>query len=227
MEFVLYDNLQDFKSDTLETLMEMKAQNTFMISQMKAGGFSVKNGGEIVLVGLVDEQNKLMLFAVDNMINKAAIKFMIDRLDAAISSVYAEDFLAKAFAEEYGKPQKSTKPLRVYEATRINPKVPKYPFRQKDDCAYVLDVDSNEVSQLKVCDIKGDLICLDEIQTPPDFRKKGYASSLTAQVSQLYLDKGKTCILHTNPQNTATNNIFKAIGYLPVCDFLEIEFRED
>lgn len=57
------------------------------------------------------------------------------------------------------------------------------------------------------------------VYTPPERRGRGYASSLTAAASQDQLDRGHrfTC-LFTDLANPTSNRIYRAIGYLPVCD---------
>lgn len=57
------------------------------------------------------------------------------------------------------------------------------------------------------------------VYTPPDQRRKGYASACTAGVSQHLLDRGyQFCFLFTDLQNPTSNHIYQQIGYQPVCD---------
>jgi uncharacterized protein len=63
------------------------------------------------------------------------------------------------------------------------------------------------------------------IYTPPPHRGRGYASNLTAAVSQALLDEGRTfCFLYTNLANGTANRIYQAIGYEPVTDAVMIRF---
>ncbi|MBN1373673.1 MAG: GNAT family N-acetyltransferase [Anaerolineaceae bacterium] len=58
------------------------------------------------------------------------------------------------------------------------------------------------------------------VYTPREFRSKGYASALTAGLSQLLLDQGKQfTALFTNLANPTSNSIYQKIGYRPVTDF--------
>jgi uncharacterized protein len=58
------------------------------------------------------------------------------------------------------------------------------------------------------------------VYTPPQYRGKGYATALTAELSQLLLDSGKQFVtLFTNLANPISNSIYQKIGYRPVCDF--------
>jgi len=58
------------------------------------------------------------------------------------------------------------------------------------------------------------------VYTPPKYRGKGYASALTAGLSQLLLDQGKLfTALFTTLANPTSNSIYQKIGYRPVTDF--------
>ena len=57
------------------------------------------------------------------------------------------------------------------------------------------------------------------VYTPPEERRKGYASACTASVSQYLLDQGfQFCFLFTDLMNPTSNHIYQEIGYRPVCD---------
>jgi predicted GNAT family acetyltransferase len=63
------------------------------------------------------------------------------------------------------------------------------------------------------------------VYTPPEFRRHGYASAVTAAVSQFILDSGKKfCYLFADLANPTSNHIYQEIGYKPVCDFDEYQF---
>lgn len=52
------------------------------------------------------------------------------------------------------------------------------------------------------------------VYTPQVFRGKGYASAITAALSQAILDSGKKfCYLYTDMSNPTSNKIYQAIGY--------------
>jgi predicted GNAT family acetyltransferase len=56
------------------------------------------------------------------------------------------------------------------------------------------------------------------VYTPPDLRGRGYASALTAAISQELLDSGKKfCFLYTDMSNPTSNKIYQNIGYELVC----------
>jgi uncharacterized protein len=63
------------------------------------------------------------------------------------------------------------------------------------------------------------------VYTPPEFRRRGYATSLVAQLSQALLESGyKYCALFTDLANPTSNHIYQEIGYKPVCDINEYRF---
>jgi uncharacterized protein len=64
------------------------------------------------------------------------------------------------------------------------------------------------------------------VYTPPDLRRRGYASALVAALSQRLLDEGrKFCFLYTDLSNPTSNRIYMDIGYEPVCDSANYRFE--
>jgi predicted GNAT family acetyltransferase len=64
------------------------------------------------------------------------------------------------------------------------------------------------------------------VYTPPEFRRRGYASACTAGVSQYLLDSGRKFVtLFTDLANPISNHIYQEIGYVPVCDADEYKFE--
>jgi predicted GNAT family acetyltransferase len=62
--------------------------------------------------------------------------------------------------------------------------------------------------------------CIGPVYTPPVHRGKGYASAVTAKLSQLILSSGKRfAMLFTDLSNPTSNSIYQKIGFKPVCDF--------
>jgi hypothetical protein len=63
------------------------------------------------------------------------------------------------------------------------------------------------------------------VYTPPDRRRRGYATALVAAVSRRVLDDGKRfAFLFTDLANPISNSIYPKIGYRPVADLRELEF---
>lgn len=71
--------------------------------------------------------------------------------------------------------------------------------------------------------IKG--ICISGVFTPPEYRRKGYARALVAEVSKEMLSRGyEFANLFTDLANPTSNKIYQEIGYRPVCDYHQYEF---
>lgn len=63
------------------------------------------------------------------------------------------------------------------------------------------------------------------VYTPPELRRRGYASALTASVSAKLLAAGRRfCFLYTDVENPTANRIYSEIGYEPVCDSVDYAF---
>ena len=57
------------------------------------------------------------------------------------------------------------------------------------------------------------------VYTPPELRGRGYASALTAELTQRLLDGGRRfCFLFTDLANPTSNSIYQRIGYEAVSD---------
>lgn len=57
------------------------------------------------------------------------------------------------------------------------------------------------------------------VYTPPEQRRKGYASACTAHLSRYLLDRDfEFCFLFTDLLNPTSNHIYQQIGYRAVCD---------
>jgi len=69
------------------------------------------------------------------------------------------------------------------------------------------------------------------VYTPPDLRGRGYASSLTAELSQRLLDGRlfdggrRFCFLYTDLANPTSNAIYERIGYRRVAESAEVLFE--
>lgn len=65
------------------------------------------------------------------------------------------------------------------------------------------------------------------VYTPPERRRRGYATALVAQLSQRILDDGRQfCTLHTDLSNPSSNHIYGSIGYVKVAEVVEVHFEE-
>ena len=65
------------------------------------------------------------------------------------------------------------------------------------------------------------------VYTPPEFRRKGYASAIVARLSQNCLESGREfCTLYTDLSNPASNSIYQKIGYNAVADVTDLHFSD-
>ena len=90
----------------------------------------------------------------------------------------------------------------------------------------IWEVDGKPVSMAGYAGPTANGIRIGAVYTPPEQRRKGYASAVTAGVSQELLDKGfKFCFLFTDLRNPTSNHIYQQIGYEPVCDVDRYDFK--
>jgi predicted GNAT family acetyltransferase len=63
------------------------------------------------------------------------------------------------------------------------------------------------------------------VYTPPALRGRGYATAVTAELSQRQLDSGRSfCFLYTDLANPTSNAIYERIGYRRVAEAAEVVF---
>ncbi|MBN2603862.1 MAG: GNAT family N-acetyltransferase [Candidatus Thermoplasmatota archaeon] len=68
-------------------------------------------------------------------------------------------------------------------------------------------------------------ISIGYVYTPPDLRRKGYATNCVAQVSQRCLNDGFSyCTLFTDISNPTSNSIYQKIGYRQIGDYAIYDF---
>jgi predicted GNAT family acetyltransferase len=86
--------------------------------------------------------------------------------------------------------------------------------RARHDAVYVWSVDELAVSVAVVMRETPHGAAVSAVCTPPEHRRRGYASACVAALSQRALDRGKrfTC-LHTDASNPTSNAIYQRIGY--------------
>jgi predicted GNAT family acetyltransferase len=64
------------------------------------------------------------------------------------------------------------------------------------------------------------------VYTPPERRRRGYATILVAELSRWLLGRGhRACYLYTDLANPISNSIYGKIGYRRVCDSADVRFR--
>jgi predicted GNAT family acetyltransferase len=64
------------------------------------------------------------------------------------------------------------------------------------------------------------------VYTPPEHRGRGYAGAVVGAVSRAALDAGAgEVLLFTDLANPVSNGLYQRLGYLPVRDAIELDFR--
>ncbi len=86
--------------------------------------------------------------------------------------------------------------------------------------------DAQPVSMAAWAGRAGQTVRVNSVYTPPEYRRRGYASACVASLTQRLLDEGlASCCLYTDLANPTSNKIYQAIGYRPVCDVTEYRFE--
>jgi ribosomal protein S18 acetylase RimI-like enzyme len=66
------------------------------------------------------------------------------------------------------------------------------------------------------------------VYTPPEWRRQGYGRGMIAQLTQRLLDSGhERCVLFADAQNTASNHLYKRLGYRACAQWKQLEQEED
>jgi hypothetical protein len=64
------------------------------------------------------------------------------------------------------------------------------------------------------------------VYTPPEHRRRGYATILVAELSRWLLGRGhRACYLYTDLSNPTSNAIYGKIGYRRVCESADVRFH--
>jgi len=64
------------------------------------------------------------------------------------------------------------------------------------------------------------------VYTPPQYRGRGYATSVVAELSKSLIDRGKLfCCLFADADNPVSCGIYRKLGYYDVCGFEQILFE--
>lgn len=96
--------------------------------------------------------------------------------------------------------------------------------RLDDGGAFVWD-DRGPVSVVALSPPVAGVPRIGPVYTPPEHRRRGYASMAVAQVSRRALDAGaRTCMLFTDLANPTSNKIYAEVGYRRFGDWEEYRF---
>jgi predicted GNAT family acetyltransferase len=120
----------------------------------------------------------------------------------------------QAFADEAGS--QPTHAERVVDAR----------FGEGDASGFLLwEDDSKPVSLAGWVGPTPNGIRVGPVYTPPERRRRGFGSAVTAAVSERQLAGGRRfCFLYTDLANPTSNRIYMDIGYEPVCDSVDYDF---
>jgi predicted GNAT family acetyltransferase len=152
------------------------------------------------------------LTAVNPEIQKVGVVRLLDEKDMPFFPYWAEAFYA---AVSYGETEMS-----------IPQEAEPYLYRIASKKLYVLEDNRKPVSMAGYTRELQTIIGVAFVYTPPYESRKGYATSIVAQISRLALDRGFTkCVLYTDAANPTSNSIYQKIGYMPICDSLQLKFE--
>lgn len=102
---------------------------------------------------------------------------------------------------------------------------PEIAARNMQQGAQYLWEDNEPVAMVATTRDLGRVAAVSDVYTPARWRKRGYATSAVAALSQRLLDAGRQhCVLFTDLSNPTSNHIYQQVGYHPVADFREISF---
>ncbi len=117
--------------------------------------------------------------------------------------------------------------IRFVEETGVEHPDPRgLTTRLVEQCSMYVWEDGAVVAMAAAMDPTATGIRIGYVYTPPAQRGRGYASILVAELSQLYLGRGRNlCFLYTDMANPTSNTIYRRIGYRQVCEVIDIAFR--
>jgi uncharacterized protein len=126
-----------------------------------------------------------------------------ERADREFASRWMDAFVAEALSEAL--PESSEEFVDRRE--------------QDPDGGLVVWEDGDPVSMAGFGGLTPNGIRIGPVYTPPELRGRGYASALTAELTQRLLDGGRRfCFLFTDLANPTSNSIYQRIGYRAVSD---------
>jgi len=91
---------------------------------------------------------------------------------------------------------------------------------------YVLKIHNQIVSIAKAARDTPNGRAINLVYTPPEYRRRGYATEMVAKLCQFILNEGKKyCFLFTDLANPTSNKIYMNIGFKPILDVDEYRFE--
>ncbi|HEY2076558.1 MAG TPA: GNAT family N-acetyltransferase [Streptosporangiaceae bacterium] len=83
--------------------------------------------------------------------------------------------------------------------------------------------DDGPVSMAARTDAVAGVSRIQAVNTPPELRRRGYASAGVAALSADVLAQGLRCVLNANVTNVAANSVYQRLGYQAVSDVLRYQ----
>jgi len=116
-----------------------------------------------------------------------------------------------------------------YEADPYNPSDPHEEARRRVGRRSVFVWDAGRpVSMAAWAGRTGRGVRVNFVYTPPEYRRRGFASACVANLTQLLLTEGHAfCCLFTDLANATSNSIYQRMGYRPVCDMSDFILKAD
>ena len=135
---------------------------------------------------------------------------LADAADAEVITEWAADFSFEALGERFAGPA-----VKAAMQDRI-----------KHGYVMLWEDEGAVVSMAQLTRQLRDGITISLVYTPPHLRGHGYASAVTAAVSQRGLDLGwQFCTLFTDATNAVANKIYQRIGYRKLGSYLAYNFE--
>lgn len=151
---------------------------------------------------------RLGLYAADEVIIPLGISGRLRPAtdgDASLLRVWADRFIAEASATSGEKDE-------------VGPRI-------DAGLLFVWEVNDAVVSMASVTAAQAGVSRVNFVYTPPEKRKRGYASACVAALTARELAKpGRTCMLNTDLANPTSNAIYQAVGYRRVGDAVILRF---
>ena len=151
---------------------------------------------------------RMGLYAADEVIAPLGIAGQL-RLatdaDVSLLRVWADEFIAEAGATSGEKDE-------------VGPRI-------DAGLLFVWEVDDAVVSMASVTAAQAGVSRVNFVYTPPEKRRRGYASACVAALTARELaTPGRTCMLNTDLANPTSNAIYQAVGFLRVGDAVILRF---
>jgi uncharacterized protein len=131
---------------------------------------------------------------------------------------WADGMLRQATMEEIDLVQEWREAFRIEAEVAVPENVDRVTRQVKDGMVYLWITD-RPVSTAIFGRGTVNGAAIGAVYTPPEYRNNGYGTAVTAAVTQLILDSGKSySVLYTDLDNPTSNSIYMQIGYKPVMD---------